>query len=343
MNSRDDRVLHVSGTPHQVGLQTGQKLGEKLGWTIRHYIDSQVQYIDMEKLQLEALPWLRRLPVRFQEELEGLAEGAGLPLDLLAQWGYVEECEKRGCSGAVALVDGQAWVARNNDTYIPELWGYVGIRSVQGRLPTINFSMQGDPFAPTGVNREKLWLHYNFLEVWDAPDPGKPHLPAFVWMTDALETCTTISEVEAFLHSTCRDSGMLLFAVDGKNNEVALFECLCAQHFRRDLSDGWIVGTNHFCSIPDPTLGPEDNPLSTVNRFRRMEQMVAEWADRKPAADLPWDLVRMLADDGIERRAGRVITAYSNVACPSTGELWYTFGGYPSASRGDWQRLEWPW
>lgn len=338
-----ERLMHLSGTAHAVGLAAGRALGERLGWTIRHYITSQEVYTDMPKLQQGALDWLRRLPLRFQEELEGLAEGAGLPLDLLAQWSYIEECEKRGCSGAVALVDGQAWVARNNDTYVPELWGYASIRAVQGRIPTIHFSMQGDPFTPTGINQDRLWLHYNYLEVWDAPDPGRPHLPAFVWMTEALETCSSIAQVEAMLDSTGRDSGMLLFAVDGKTNEVALFECLCSQHFRRDLAEGWIVGTNHFCSLDDPTLGDEDYPLSTLSRYRRMENMVREWSMRERAASLPADLVRMLADVGIERREGRLITAYSNVACPATGELWYTFGGYPSASRGDWQRLEWPW
>jgi hypothetical protein len=53
--------------------------------------------------------------------------------------------------------------------------------------------------------------------------------------------------------------------------------------------------------------------------------------------------IRILADDKIERRINKLITAYSNVACPGTGEIWYTFGGYPSACKGNWQRLEWPW
>lgn len=338
-----ERILQAQGTPRQVGRSIGQALGERLGWTIRHYISNQEPYTDMPRLRQGALEWLEALPVRFQEEMEGLAEGSGLSLELLTQWSYIEECEKGGCSGAVVALDGQAWVARNNDTYVPELWGYASLREVQGRLPTISFSMQGDPFAPTGINREKLWLHYNFLDVWDAPTPGKPRLPAFVWMTEALETCSNIAQVETFLQSTDRNSGMLLFAIDGKNNEVALFECLCAQHFRRELVDGWIVGTNHFCTLEDKTLVEDDNPLSTLRRYKRMEKMLLDWLGSRKSATLPDDLRRMLADDGIERREGRLITAYSNVACPATGELWYTFGGYPSASRGDWQRLEWPW
>ena len=53
--------------------------------------------------------------------------------------------------------------------------------------------------------------------------------------------------------------------------------------------------------------------------------------------------IRILADEKIERREGEVVTVYANVACPSGGEIWHTFGGHPAASKGNWQRLEWPW
>jgi hypothetical protein len=59
--------------------------------------------------------------------------------------------------------------------------------------------------------------------------------------------------------------------------------------------------------------------------------------------DLPAGLIRILADDDIERRGPQLVTVYANVACPSTGEIWYTLGGQPAASRGDWQKLDWPW
>ncbi len=54
-------------------------------------------------------------------------------------------------------------------------------------------------------------------------------------------------------------------------------------------------------------------------------------------------LVAALADDEIERRDDTFATVYSNVACPATGEIWYTFGGWPAASVGNWQVVPWPW
>jgi hypothetical protein len=74
-----------------------------------------------------------------------------------------------------------------------------------------------------------------------------------------------------------------------------------------------------------------------------MEVMAADLYERGLPASLPGDLVAMLADDGVERRRQNFATAYAAVACPGSGELWFTLGGYPAASRGAWQRVPWPW
>ena len=74
-----------------------------------------------------------------------------------------------------------------------------------------------------------------------------------------------------------------------------------------------------------------------------MEGLMQALALSQTPANLPADLIRILADDEIERRENKLVTAYANVACPNTGEIWYTFGGYPAASKGNWQRLAWPW
>jgi hypothetical protein len=227
---------------------------------------------------------------------------------------------------------------------VPELWGYATIREVEGWIPTISFSMECDVFAPTGINKERLWLHYNSLSAWDEPRPERPHVPPYVFLTEALELCHTIGDVEALLNRTDRDGGMLLFAVDGKDDDSALFDCMCSKHYRRQPSSSWIVGTNHFCACKDLTLSDADKePLGTLSRFEQMENLVQTLSASQTPPHLPTDLIQILADDAIERRDGRLSTVYSNVACPSTGEIWYTFGGYPAASRGNWQQLEWPW
>ena len=118
-------------------------------------------------------------------------------------------------------------------------------------------------------------------------------------VTEALEVCRTLDDVESFLKENHRDGGMMLFAVDGKTDEFAIFECLCASHFRRDPSEGWLVGTNHFVACEDRTLGQDEGSISTLSRLRRLSDLLGDLRGAPEAARLPDDLVRILADDEI--------------------------------------------
>ena len=132
MDNHTDRIQHLKGSPREIGLAKGQILGKKLGENITRYItefgEADDKFtIDRDKLHHEALPWLRSLPQRFQEEFADIAEGAGLPLQRVAEWFFIEQCAILRCSSTVSILNGHAWVARNNDTVAPGMWGYVGI------------------------------------------------------------------------------------------------------------------------------------------------------------------------------------------------------------------------
>jgi len=346
MSEHRNRIYHLTGNPFEIGYALGGSLGPRLEANIRRYVRERVSPdvpFDAQSWRSGALLWLRTLPARFQDEFAGLAQGAQLPLQRLSEWAYLEVVLSGRCSGAVVTIDGQAWVARNNDFWVPGMWGYVTIREVAGRIPTITFGMEGDVFTPTGVNRDKLWLHYNYMAAWDAPTAGNPHLPCYVLLVEALETCRTLEDVEALLGRIQRDDGMLLFAVDGKDNTYALYECGCANWHKREPTNGWVVGTNHSCMHPQAPAPGDLGPLGTVRRYERLEVLVEGLVSQGGCVSPVQELVRILADDGVEAREGETVTVYSNVACPSVGEIWYTFGGYPAASHGNWHKLDWPW
>jgi hypothetical protein len=335
------RLRSFAGTPRDIGRASGRALGSRLEANIVKYIRERPQRpdaLDLEELRQGALPWLRTLPSRFQEELEGLAEGAGLSIQRVAEWSYVESCVDDGCSGFVGMIDGRAWVARNNDMYVPGIWGYATVREVAGRIPTLSLGLEGDVFTATGVNRDRLWLHHQALPVTDAPRPGRTHLPGWVLLTDMLETCSTIADVEARLLDVDRDEGMTLLVVDGRNNEVAILECECSRHVRRVQDGPWLVATNHACAVNH--LPPDEGSRS---RQARMEVLARALDGCDPRDRPPQGLVAILADDAVERRGRDFSTVYAAVGCPGTGELWFTFGGEPAASRGEWRPIPWPW
>jgi hypothetical protein len=307
----EERIYPVKGTPFEIGQALGRALGPRLAANIERYVRERLAHgdtVDAAQWQAGALPWLRTLPARFQEEFEGLAHGAALPLQRLAEWAYVEVILSAGCSAAIAELDDHVWVARNNDTFAPGMWGYVTIREVTGRIPTISFGLEGDVFTPTGINGERLWLHYNYLPAWDEPQAGQPHLPCYAFLVEALETCRTLGDVEGLLARLPRDGGMLLFAVDGKTDEYALYECTCTTTYKYEASQGWLAGTNHYRAHPQAPPVARGEPLSTVPRYERLTTLVQRLISAGNRERPVPALRAVLADDGVEVRAGETVT-----------------------------------
>lgn len=345
MEDHSRNVLRFKGNPREIGLSLGRALRGKLAINIDKYIrqgPSRAGKVDQEQLKQGALPWLRSLPQRYQDEFEGLALGANVPLQRVAEWGFVEECTTFGCSSAIYRLDGHLWVLRNNDLWAPGMWGFMIIREVTDRIPTISFGLEGEMFVATGVNAKQLWLHYNALPVVDSPSPRKPQMPPFILLTEALETCSTIDDVEALLRKVDRKDGMMIFAVEGKTEHAAIFECACSGFVKRRLFGDYMAGTNHFCSFPGVPVPVDPSPAS-LRRYNRLTELLDGLKANKDNLKLPGDLITILADPNIEGRGADYGTVYSNIACPAQKKVWYTFGGYPAASAGTWKPVEWPW
>lgn len=82
------RVYHVKGNHRDVGYALGQAVGGRLAHAIERYIrtgPARQGSVDADKLRRGALPWLRRLPRPYQDELQGMAEGSGVPLQRIAE------------------------------------------------------------------------------------------------------------------------------------------------------------------------------------------------------------------------------------------------------------------
>lgn len=71
----NNRICRLKGTPREIGSNHGRALKDIFEEYVYLYVEDGLQtlnLIDLEKLRCAALPWLRKLPLRFQEEIEGL-------------------------------------------------------------------------------------------------------------------------------------------------------------------------------------------------------------------------------------------------------------------------------
>lgn len=333
------RILRFQGTHRAIGAAYGRALGADLAKTVDAYLGELDQrgVLDIHRMHDGALDWVQRLPPFYREEIEGIAEGSGIRLEEIAAFYYAELC-RVGCSSVVQVIDDHVWVARNNDADpFDGLWGHAVIRDVVGGIPTLGVGLKGDVFIVTGVNRDCLWMHHNYLEAYEPPADEPDGLPSWTFVRAALESCSSVDEVEEMLSGWIRLDGMNLTVVDGKTEEAAVFECSRSSYRRRTLVGASLVATNHYVAREDVDqsrlfLG------TSVARFNRL----TECAARSPRFT-PDDLIAMLADPDVEQnREGRA-TVYSMVACPADGRMWWSYDATPAASRGSWSVLPWPW
>lgn len=338
------RIIRSAGSPYETGVQTGCQLGPDFAVYIDQYLSTGPYlrpHFNRQRHQEISMAIFASYPDRFRQELEGLAQGAGIPLKKVTEWVTAETCMSAACSGFL-LHDGEkTWIGRNNDLWSPHLWGFARHRAVSHRIPVTTFGLAGDAFSATGYNQAGIWLHYNYLKAPDQNDDSLLAQPCYLQLVDMLESCESYEDVFSFLQSYPRPDGMMLFMSDSGRQKQGIFECTCHDMVYRPLPRErgrcFLVGTNHYTQAPYENSTHPDR-ADSLSRYRRLDTLLRDFSTGKQTASFN-TLRAVLADEGIEKRQSDYGTVYANLYCPETGETWYTFGGYPAASCGRWREV----
>jgi hypothetical protein len=304
--------------------------------------------LDIERVRRDAIAWHEALPARYREESAAIADGADVSLTTMAECQFASYAVTgdpvRACTSIVTSIEGQTWIAHNNDWFDcgSAAWTTAIVREIPGRRSTLIFGLEGDVCGVVGVNEDRLWIQLNGFPARDAPRADAQCMPSPFLMREALETCGSLDDLERLLRDCDRVDGMAFYAVDGKAEEFALFECTCATVVRRDSTAGSLVAscTRDLEMRSIPTRDGARAILGT-NLRRRMDRLRDRCEHTEPKVP-PADLISMLADPQIEDVGNDSGTLYSNVACPTRGLVWFAAGEVPAASRSDWRSIAWP-
>jgi len=365
-------IIHTPGDHGNAGFLHGRAVYDIFEPAfVRNYLDhlSDAIGFTLDDLEQQASAWMDALPHHFQDEIVGMAHGAGVPIGTVCEVLYADIARpSRGpgeprtttdrvvssgpmCSALIAtLDDGRPWLGRNCDWLTPTLLrGTAGVvHRAPNRIPSIGVGIRGDVDIDTGMNAEGLWLHLHTVHAADPEPEDREVISWLFWAREALETCATIDEVGSFVARTGRDKGVLAICLEGRTGLAAVFECGRGTHTRHDLDLGSLRGpaclTNHSPSKPHDESAPWRGPGGgTIGRYRALRATVRE----TPPRTGPDDLVRTLAREGVEMRTPRWLrTIYSCVVEPRARALWFADGradGTPAASGGRWSRVHWDW
>jgi hypothetical protein len=325
------------GDPREMGLTQGTELREKI-------LGAHQSLRNLEALRLEQPWWLPypfflKLAERKAEKflvpalrqsnpamlarIQGIAEGAGLPLRSVCLMDAMEPsvasvagrttipppgaCSALAVRGARSRT-GEPIIAKNFD-YPPLVQPFFMLRESRPRdgLCSLDFAVAPQAGTVDGVNEKGLAITLNYAFV---TDPGRPNPLVTMLIADALASCATVTDaVRRITVSPRWGAGMLMLA--DASGDLASVELSNSRAGVRRPAAGtdWLLFTNvclcpETCAVqvsesvvwsdraPSPLRGGSVLQPHVI-RARRMEELV-----RKQSRIGPDELAVIMADHG---------------------------------------------
>lgn len=275
------------------------------------------------KAEKSLVPALRQANPAMLARLEGMAEGAGVPLGSLCLLNAMEafmssvaaktaEAPLGACSSLAVRGrrsrTGEPVIARNFD-FLPLFQPFLALRESRPRNGFRSIDFAAGPLAGTldGINEKGLAVTLDYAFV---TDPAPPNPLISMAIADALASCATVAEAVRHLTRTPRWGGGMLMLADA-SGDIASVELSNTQAAVRRPAAGedWLLFTNVcFCEetravqvaetavysdkAPRPLRGgPVLRPHA--ERARRMEQLLL--AQRSVGLE---ELAAIMADHG---------------------------------------------
>jgi len=237
-------VLHLKGTPYEMGYQHGALANEKAKKVeagFSQLIERAKREVGLptfaSKLILDVVyrMCLKHIPERLQREMEGIADGAGIDLQTLHRMHAVSEVTERNCSvfavWGKATKDGKMYFGRNFDwmmdggmqdaaallLYEPE---------EKGMIPFASAGYIGLVGVLSGMNMDGVAIGQIGAVTRDQSFGG---LPLMLVMRRVVEESHNVDDATAILTKVRRTVGYNYVVADAKANTARAYET-CAHH-----------------------------------------------------------------------------------------------------------------
>ena len=229
-------VLHVAGTPYEMGFQHGRLLRDHVHAVVRFLLDEKAKEMTAEVAGMELLtpqqiiqgiqvvqqPFI---PEWYTEELRGLADGSGVPLAEVQICNFIPElfhCSGFALSGAATgnphtyhgrvLDYGCDWKLQEHPVVI--------VARPSGKIPFVNVGYAGFIGSVTGINAERI----SAGEMGGAGLGKWLGVPMAVLMREVLQGADTLAEAVAVFRDNPRTCEYYYVLADGKTGEAVALE-----------------------------------------------------------------------------------------------------------------------
>ncbi|WP_406696047.1 C45 family peptidase [Singulisphaera sp. Ch08] len=225
------RVLHLKGTPYEMGYQHGVLLKEDIRENVRFLFEEKANELKLEVAGIRLLNPKRAIggiaatqkkfvPERFFEEMRGMAEGAGLDVQEVTVANFIPElfhCSGFAVSGS-ATKDGTLYHGRILDygcDWRLQDHAVLIVAEPEGRIPFVNVTYAGFIGSVTGMNARQISIGEmggRGLGHWDG-------IPMAILVRMVLEQADDLDQAIAVFRDNPRTCEYYYVIADGKSGK----------------------------------------------------------------------------------------------------------------------------
>jgi hypothetical protein len=232
------KVLHVKGTPYEMGYQQGVLLKDDIRELVHFLFE-----VKAKELQIELVPGLtvqpdpkaiigtitqiqkKYVPERFYEEMRGVADGSGVPFDDIVKANFIPElfhCSGFALSGK-ATKDGTLYHGRILDygcDWRLQDHAVLVVGEPVGRIPFVNVTYAGFIGSVTGMNAKQV-------AIGEMGGRGLGHwqgMPMALLVRSVLEEADDLDEAIGIFRDTPRTCEYYYVISDGKSGRAVGME-----------------------------------------------------------------------------------------------------------------------
>jgi hypothetical protein len=275
------RVLHLKGSPYEMGYQHGYLARD----TVRQSLAQFDQLLDRAKDEV-GLPRFaaelildcvyrrcsKDIPERFKRETEGLADGAGVDLQLLRRSQVVSVVTERACSVFAvfgnATKDGKVYHGRNFDWIMDaglQDTAVLILYEPRGHIPFASAGYIGQVGVISGMNMEGIAIGMIGAITDDSDLSG---IPMMLLHRRVLEEAGNLDEATRIIRDANRTVGYNYIVADGDAGAARAYET-SANQFAMFTDNDPKETVEYAIPIDDAVFRADEAMDQGVRRFQR--------------------------------------------------------------------------
>ena len=231
------RVLHLKGTPYEMGFQQGALLKVDIKELVHFLFDVKAKELKFDLVGLKVQPDARKIiatiaqsqkkfvPQRFFEELQGVADGAGMSIEDITIANFIPEmfhCSGFALSGS-ATKDGTLYHGRILDygcDWKLQEHAVLTVAEPDGKIPFVNVTYAGFIGSVTGMNAK----HVSIGEMGGAGMGHWSGIPMSFLVRMVLEEADDLDEAISIFRDNPRTCEYYYVIADGKSGKAVGME-----------------------------------------------------------------------------------------------------------------------